>query len=144
MDDVDLIKYPELYRKTGHEKGSNKSTNPPFDIAIIMSIRSRKVDKSNVRLTVRNLYRPQQTKLDMDKASRKDLNMVYWTDVEVKVNVDLVEGKCFVKSEQSLDKPVDQWTKEGEHRFYFNSFYDRFDNQFDKIPDIGKIILKVI
>ena len=38
-EDYDPIEYPEKYRKSGHVKGSNQATNPPFDIGIIQEIR---------------------------------------------------------------------------------------------------------
>ncbi len=135
--EMDPKTYPEYYRKfkgdgeLGHSvKGSNKTTNPPFDIGIIEEILSDQ-SGNKVRISVRFLYRPEQTCLDSKKAFGKDLNLLYWSNSIKKINVDLVEGKCFIRSEQSLLEAgvsIESWSKGGEYRFYFNQFYDR-DNK---------------
>ena len=84
--------YTEYYRKQNRTvKGSNKGTNPPFDIGIIEKIMS---DKSGTkkRVEIRCLFRPEQTKMGHKKALSKDLNLVYWTEVFKRVDIDLIEG----------------------------------------------------
>ena len=93
----DSEKYPEAYRKkSGHVKGSNKSTNPPFDIGLIQEIWSS-MDEKRVRLRIRCLFRPYQVKfISQSKSFSKDLNLVYLTDVEKNIDVEAIEGKCWV------------------------------------------------
>ena len=66
--------------------------------------------------------------LDKQKAFGKDLNLVFWTDNQRKINPDLIEGKCYLRSQQSIqnsNETVESWTKAGEHRFYFNQYYNK-------------------
>ena len=83
---------------------------------------SSKPDEKRPRIRIRCLYRPYQTKLDEEKSICKDLNLLYWTDIEKSIDADLVEGKCFVRSKTFLDDKcltLEQWANEGEYRFYF-------------------------
>ena len=66
--------------------------------------------------------------LDKQKAFGKDLNLVFWTDNQRKINPDLIEGKCYLRSQQSIqnsNETVESWTKAGEYRFYFNQYYNK-------------------
>jgi hypothetical protein len=49
-----------------------------------------------------------------------DLNLVYWSSDERNVDAETVQGKCFVRAEQSLASSPDEWSEAGEYRFYFN------------------------
>ena len=83
---------------------------------------SSKPDEKRPRIRIRCLYRPYQTKLDEEKSICKDLNLLYWTNIEKSIDADLVEGKCFVRSKTFLDDKcltLEQWANEGEYRFYF-------------------------
>ena len=135
---MDPAIYTEYYRKfTGAKinrnagqkvKGSNIATNSPFDIGIIEEIQSDNSGKK-VKITMKCLLRPEQVPLlDKQKAFGKDLNLVFWTNIQRKINPDLIEGKCFARSKQSIldgNETVESWTKAGEYRFYFNQFYDK-------------------
>ena len=66
--------------------------------------------------------------MDKQKAFGKDLNLVFWTDNERKINPDLIEGKCYLRSQPSIlndNETVESWTKAGEYRFYFNQYYNK-------------------
>ncbi len=132
LRDVDEKVYPELYRrKNNYEKGSNENTSSPFDIGIIVQISSN-LKGEFAKLRVRCLYRPHQALKSAapggseSKARSKDFNLVYWSNHEKNVDYDMVQGKCFVRAESAIqDQSVEQWTEEGEFRFYFNQTYDR-------------------
>ena len=66
-EDKDPRTYPEYYRKFAGSKnkevkGSNKATNPPFDIGIIEEIRSDKF-KNRIKVGIRALLRSEQVHL---------------------------------------------------------------------------------
>ena len=150
--------YPEAYRKSGYEKGSNKSTNPPFDIGIIEEIRSN-LDGERAKIKIRCLFRPAQLNLkpvldpslegeEKDKERKrqeqeikvweekkihsKPLNLLYWTQKERSLDAEKVMGKCFVRPLSYIEEncnglTVEQWTSQGENRFYYTEMYE--DNQ---------------
>ena len=86
---------------------------------------------SNTVLVVSNkliVSRLQVPLIDKQKAFGKDLNLVFWTDNQRKINPDLIEGKCYIRSQQSIqnsNETVESWTKAGEYRFYFNQYYNK-------------------
>ena len=106
-------------KKSKHEKGSNASTKDPFDIGIIKEIRSDPEEK-RFRMVVRYLYRPHQVYNEKDKGGLgKDLNLVYWSEKERTIDIEQIQGKCYVRSENFISEKgstPEQWTEEGEYR----------------------------
>ena len=101
---------------------------------MIEEIRSS-LDGQNIRIKVRNFYRPLQVK-DKSKARSKDLNLVYavvGNSSTKTITVEDIYGKCFLSSEQALGD-VQAWTKAGEYRFYFNEAYDRDRKEITELP----------
>ena len=162
-NDDDHHLYPEAYRKSGYEKGSNKSTNPPFDVGIIEEIRSNLESElyygGRAKIKIRCLFRPAQLNLkpvlnpslegeEKDKERKrqeqeikvweekkihsKPLNLLYWTQKERSLDAEKVMGKCFVRPLSYIEEncnglTVEQWTSQGENRFYYTEMYE--DNQ---------------
>ena len=78
-----------------------------------------------------------QVKGDNDKHFGKDLNYVYWTDITKTIDPEIIEGKCFVRSEQSLieeGSTAEKWSSEGEFRFYFDRLYDKDSKEIIELP----------
>ena len=124
LDDVDEDEYPEVYRKGGQIKGSNEEIAEPFRIARILAIYSRQQGKHNcIKLKVSKFYRPENTHKPLKSTYYNDLNLLYWSDEEVVVDLSLVKGKCRVECEYDLrDSPVDFYRKAPD-RFYFSESY---------------------
>ena len=68
----------------------------------------------------------------------QDLNLVYWSDDFVVVDHAEIRGKCVLKNRLSIDESVESWTRQGEHRFYYESAYDEKRGEFKDLPTGGK------
>ena len=79
------------------------------------------------------MYRPEDTCLTTREAFSKDLNLVYWSDDVITIDISKVQGKCVLRCETTLDEPVDLWVKQGDFRFYFNQAYSRKERSFDEL-----------
>lgn len=82
---IDEEKYPEFYRKSNDRvKGSNFDTPEPYDIGYITNIfsesKSKLMASVNLCITVKKLYRPENTHKGESLRLKSDLNMVYWSD----------------------------------------------------------------
>lgn len=77
-NNVDENVYPEFYRKSENIKGSNNGTPQPFIIGIIENIDPPY--KNNIKIKVRILYRPENTRRSATLSHNKDLNFLYYTD----------------------------------------------------------------
>ena len=131
-------KYPEYYRyKSAHVKGSNEKCPKPFQLGIIVDIYSKdKAGRMRPQFRYRKLYRPEDTGLKPEQVFAKDLNLVYWSADFGTADLNRIEGKAYVRAEPALNSTPSQWTKEGQHRFYFNEVYDKTKkdekDRFDK------------
>ena len=129
--EYDLNVYPEKYRKTNRDF----IIHQPFDIGIIEKIISKSRSKY---IQIRRLYRPNQISvLEENDALNKDYNLLYWTDDFIDVDIKKIQGKCYIQSELYLNEQgmnLNQWTDEGENRFYFN---EKFDLKTKKISGLS-------
>lgn len=52
-------------------------------------------------------------------------------------------GKCYLMYSENLDRPIDDWSTSGPHRFYFTQSYNVTERTFDEPPSramsIGQI-----
>ena len=119
--EYDMTVYPEKYRKTNRDI----IIHQPFDIGIIEKIISTSRSKY---IQLRRLYRPNQISvLEETDALSKDHNLLYWTDDFIDVDIRKIQGKCYIQSELYLNEQgmnLNQWSDEGENRFYFNEKFD--------------------
>ncbi|KAI5727206.1 hypothetical protein M8J76_016131 [Diaphorina citri] len=137
VEDEEL--YPEAYRKlSDYMKGSNAYTPAPFGIGYIVAIFKKKgkknVSASDVFLTVKKFYRPENTHRSVEFTYQLDLNKLYWSDEEEQVSLSDVQGKCFVVCEDNLQISTDRWSSRGPHRFYFNEAYNSKTEEFTNLP----------
>lgn len=82
---VDEEKYPEAYRKFNDKvKGSNIDTPKPFDIGYITSIYSTSnsalLAGVNAYITVKKMYRPENTHKSEILKKKSDINILFWSD----------------------------------------------------------------
>lgn len=135
IENEDKSLYPELYRKNLYVKGSNSFTPDPFRIGYIVEItckgHSKLVHISDVTLSVKKFYRPQDTHLA--ETDEKDFNTLFWSEDVAKVRLNKIKGKCYVVyGENLVDK--NEFFKGGPHRFYFNMAYDAKTRSFEDPP----------
>jgi DNA (cytosine-5)-methyltransferase 1 len=82
---VDDEKYPELYRKiSDNVKNVNFDISEPFDIGYITSIYSTTESKLlasiNLYITVKKLFRPENTHASELLTRKSDINILFWSD----------------------------------------------------------------
>ncbi|XP_023289399.1 DNA (cytosine-5)-methyltransferase 1 [Orussus abietinus] len=136
---VDEDVYPEFYRKSSeHVKGSNYDTPEPFHIGYITSIFATTTDKvvpaSDIWITAKKMYRPENTHKGPSLTQQVDLNVLYWSDEERSIRFTEVAGKCYVVSSETLDQSVEEWTAAGPNRFYFTQAYNIKEKTFTDPP----------
>lgn len=133
--------HPEYYRKSFENiKGSNVETPEPFSIGLIDEI----INGSVIR--VRKFYRPENTHRGKSVMTyQSDLNLIYWSEELVQIPFTKVIGKCYIAYGDGLGVPVNDWSRDGPHRFYFNQAYnlktltyEDVDNYAKKIGQPGK------
>uniref|UniRef100_A0A2S2Q3B0 Cytosine-specific methyltransferase n=1 Tax=Sipha flava TaxID=143950 RepID=A0A2S2Q3B0_9HEMI len=147
LKNVDETKYPEYYRKTIENimRGSNETTPDAFEIAEILAIYIVEGDKKNVKIIVRRMYRAEQIPMD-DNYKNADMNMLYWSEEEFRVQYDDIYGKCYVAFITNILDPL-SWSADGPDRFYFSKKYDFLtgtvieDNQ---LPSAAKLTGKEV
>nr|QNQ79147.1 DNA (cytosine-5)-methyltransferase 1 [Phenacoccus solenopsis] len=132
---LDEDRYPEMYRKQ-IDRTKFEEVAEPFNIGYIVSIHSEKRCKSasDIFLTVKKFYRPQDTHLDEDTVKHLDLNLLYWSEEESVVSFTKVEGKCYVANEKNLKCSTDEWSQQGPYRFYYKNAYDHKNKSFSRAP----------
>jgi len=139
MSSIDEEKYPELYRKSNeYIKGSNVNISEPYRIGCILDIfqsTGKFGDQKEILLRVRKFYRPENTHKGLIGTVTSDLNMLYWCEEEAKLGFDYIEGKCYVTYVDEPDINVDEYTREGPHRFYFRESYHAESEEFDLPPN---------
>jgi hypothetical protein len=132
---IDEDKYPELYRKKNKIKGSNEYTSKPFQIGLLEDITaSDREGKIAVKLSIRKLYRPEDTHMSASEVFATDNNLLFWSDDVITKDAMQVEGKCFVRPEIGLEDAVEKWTAAGQFRFYFRMAYNRAKKTFEELP----------
>ncbi|GIY34057.1 hypothetical protein CDAR_419951 [Caerostris darwini] len=138
--EVDEDMYPELYRrKNEYVKGSNIDVPEPFKIGYIVKIFQTMKKSSSPKVTLKMFYRPQDThKKDHLSQYELDLNLLYYSNEEITVDFCKITGKCYVVYSENLTESVDDYTKKGPHRFYFNESYDRVSKSFEEPPTIAQ------
>ena len=135
LDDIDEDEYPEFYRKGGHIKGSNEEVAEPFRIARILSIFCRKaVKSSNIKLEVAKFYRPENTHMQLKSTYYKDLNLLYWSEETVVIDLAVVKGKCHVECEHDLHDSLLDFYQKAPDRFYFSEGYSGKLREFFEPP----------
>lgn len=82
---VDEERYPEYYRKSNDRmKGSYSDTPEPYDIGYITNIFSESKSKImasvNLFITVKKLYRPENTHKRDSLRLKSDLNKLFWSE----------------------------------------------------------------
>ncbi|OXU18829.1 hypothetical protein TSAR_015341 [Trichomalopsis sarcophagae] len=136
---VDEEKYPEAYRKFNDRvKGSNVDTPEPFDIGYITSIYSTSKSKLlagvNAYVTVKKMYRPENTHRGESLKKKSDMNMLYWSDEECDVRLNCIVGKCYIAYSENLNQSIEEWSASGPHRFYFSEAYDLNNEEYTEPP----------
>ncbi|GIZ05326.1 hypothetical protein CEXT_541021 [Caerostris extrusa] len=138
--EIDEDMYPELYRrKNEYVKGSNIDVPEPFKIGYIVNIFQTTKKSSSPKVTLKMFYRPQDThKKDHLSQYELDLNLLYYSNEEITVDFCKIMGKCYVVYSENLTESVEDYTKKGPHRFYFNESYDRISKSFEDPPTIAQ------
>lgn len=121
LESVDETVYPEFYRKTLENKGSNESTPSPFEIAEILAIYVLDGKLKNVNIVVRRMYRAEQ--ISMDNNESLDMNLLYWSEEEFEISFKDICGKCYVAYHGNIIDSL-AWSSKGPDRFYFRQKYD--------------------
>ena len=91
---------------------------------------------NGVRIRVKKLFRPHQVKISAGRCFAKDMNLVYWSDIEMDRDATEVAGKCFVRPASSIKVPIQEWTSMGAHRFYYEEAYDKDTRSV--VPDLPR------
>lgn len=65
------------------------------------------------------LYRPENTHKGPKAGYHTDVNLLYWSDEEVSVNMADVLGRCRVEYGEDLVESVQEYSSGGLDRFYF-------------------------
>jgi hypothetical protein len=63
-----------------------------------------------------------------EKAFGQDLNLLFWSEDERNVDAENVRGKCYVRPEKSILGDIEQWTVDGQYRFYYKEVGDFVDH----------------
>jgi len=136
LEEVDEDEYPEYYRKSGHVKGSNEEVAEPFRVARIKTIfcGDDKKTRRKIKITVTKFYRPENTHKPLKSVYYSDLNLLYWSDEEVTVDFEAVQGKCWVECEYDLDMTPAEYSGKGPDRFYFSETYNSKERKFVEVP----------
>ena len=109
----------------------------PFEIGIIDEIKSNHSKTKFCNIVIRILFRPDQVFDDKNMSLSKDFNLVFWTNQKISISTEGIRGKCVVVSEFVIhDKKIstEQWSSEGENRFYFNQFFDIKEKTVKNLP----------
>lgn len=124
LKNVDETKYPEYYRKTLENtmRGSNETTPDPFEIAEILAIYILESNIKKVKIIVRRMYRAEQIPLE-DYNKNADMNMLFWSEEEFRVQHEEICGKCYVSYIANVHNSL-VWSAGGPDRFYFTKMYD--------------------
>ncbi|XP_011505760.1 PREDICTED: DNA (cytosine-5)-methyltransferase PliMCI-like [Ceratosolen solmsi marchali] len=146
---IDEKQYPEFYRKFNDKDKNSKFDIPePFDIGYITSIystsKSKLLASINLYITVKKLYRPENTHASESLKRNSDINILYWSEEECDVQFRCVIGKCYLTYLKNLYHSIEEWSAMGPNRFYFAESYDSKKKQFLEPPlqarKIGKNI----
>ncbi|XP_040567550.1 DNA (cytosine-5)-methyltransferase PliMCI [Lepeophtheirus salmonis] len=132
--DIDEDKYPEKYRKYKATKNSGPKIQNPFCIGIIKNI--TKSSNRDYKLKVRVMYRPENTyyiRFFSEITMSKSFNYLYWSEDEEIVDIHSVKGKCFIRPKTSIRVPIDEWSEEGEYRFYYSELYDSVKDDISEL-----------
>lgn len=86
------------------------------------------------KLRVRKLYRPEDTSLSDDTASRFDYNCLFWSTEHAQVEQRHVEGRCFLLPKCLITSNLDEWRNCGPHRFYVADAYNETTSEFSPLP----------
>lgn len=49
-----------------------------------------------------------------------------------------LQGKCLIRSELSINEPLDTWKSKGEFRFYFNQTYNKAQRCFEELSEAAE------
>ncbi|KAG1714242.1 DNA (cytosine-5)-methyltransferase 1 [Nymphon striatum] len=144
-EDYDDEKYTEYYRKTtDYVKGSNSAVPPPFRIGklkeIFMKKSTRFISNYDVKIRINIFYRPENTGTNKNVCHGSDLNLLCWTDEEIVLDWDVVQGKCFVIYKDNFPDNIDEYTNGGPNRFYFSEAFNPETKEFDEPPTAAKLM----
>ena len=141
---VDPKVYPEHWRKRDEYEGDHHDTWDPFQIVRLEQI----VNKNDVYLRVRKLYRPHDTHLVHEEARTKAYTCLYWTEeiarmhpTEVakrtgKVSMESIVAPAWVKGQSDGDvEKLIEWTDDGEDRFFISEAYNSDIKRFTTIDN---------
>lgn len=127
--------YPEYYRKT-KDKHFVPPKARPMQIAYIRKIIG---GKSDPRINVGLMFRPEDTNEVIKKRMRHDLNYVYWSVASYTVNIKHIVSPCHVLFKSDVPPPLTTWIKEGPNRFYFDKSYDPLTGSISPIHSADDI-----
>lgn len=63
--------------------------------------------------------------MDSSEVFKCDENLLFWSNDERNVEPRIVQGKCFVRAEKNITSTSQEWTNEGELRFYYSQMYNK-------------------
>ena len=66
----------------------------PLQVGIIRSLRNDVNGKAVVK--IRKLFRPENTTLSNEEVRSSDYNLLFWTDEEIMIDADRIEGKVVI------------------------------------------------
>ena len=123
--------YPEIYRKA-KEINLTEECPEPFVVAYVENIFSLVGgSQKNLFLTVKLFYRPENTRVIKAGDERLfDLQLLYWSEEEVKVSLDHVQGRCNVIHSEFPPQV------NSKIQFYFHSGFNFANETFYKVQNV--------
>ena len=92
------------------------------------------MNAKEIQLSVSRLYRPADTHLGIEADFLSDWNMVYWTSEIRRVSLAKVVDKCVLVCSTAIDQPIEEFTRQGPYRFYFDKAYNPSTKEFEALP----------
>merc|ERR1719239_821847 len=137
--------YPEDWRKPDIYKGDHVETFDPFQV-----VRLEEVREKDGYVRVRKLYRPHDTHMSVREARGKPYTYLYWSE-EIgrlytpakaaqmdKPSMEAVVSRAWVKAKHGGDaEELQDWTDEGEDRFFISKIYDANTKTFAPLCKTG-------
>ncbi|XP_078007936.1 DNA (cytosine-5)-methyltransferase 1-like [Phascolarctos cinereus] len=137
---VNEDQYPEYYRKqSDYIKGSNQNVPEPYRIGQIKEIFCHKQsDGTDIKLRINKFYRPENTHECRMNKFWDDINLLYWSDEEVVVDFEDVQGRCVVKYLEMMTEPHEKYSLGDPEHFYFQEAYIAKKKSFEDVPSYAR------
>ncbi|XP_072458541.1 DNA (cytosine-5)-methyltransferase 1-like [Notamacropus eugenii] len=139
-ESVNEDQYPEYYRKqSDYIKGSYQDAPEPYRIGQIKEIFCFKQSNgTDIKLRINKFYRPENTHKCAINKFWEDINLLYWSDEEVVVDFEDVQGRCVVKYWESMTEPLEKYSLADPEHFYFQEAYNAKSRSFEEVPSYAR------